>query len=296
MLLRSGLLGLLICLSTSAHAFELGDHKRIMLQALSEIQACSPGTFDVGDATTLWLADLEEDVNVLRKDLLFSHFYNPNKPLNMLRYGSGERVGVLSYLLNTFASNKTRHRFGHLTMIAQAIHHIQDMGAPPHVVPVNHGPWDSFENFEFSGDISSGFTCEQLQDPMSGDLLTILKETALETLARVKDARVKITSGTVGSDNLTKDSVSGAAFWKDSGNNDFGSYGILGNNFGKVQFIKDEISYTVPLEFYVSFKREQLKLAVRSTLKALNWFLRLTAPLNLQSPVVGQRSTPVTQK
>lgn len=292
MVLR-GLLSLsLILASTSARAFGLGDHKRIMLQALSEIEACSPGTFSSWDELKLWFSDLEEDVNVIRKDLLFSHFYNPNKSLNMIRLDSSKRVGWLQLFLRDFGSAATRHDTLYLSMAGQAIHHIQDMGSPPHVVPVMHGLWDGFETFEVESDIGSGWSCEQLQNSSGDDLVKILSDTALETLTRLRSSQVRVLVRPQGQSGPSEQIYSGEAFWKASSNSDFGQYGSLGNNFGQDDFEVDEVHYRVPTEFYVNFKREQLRLAVRSTIKGLEWYLNITSrPWTSQVPLAGKSQT-----
>src|SRR6185437_16560155 len=82
-----------------ARAYNLGDHKRIMLQAISEINACFPGLISSEDELVLWTSDLDEDVDLVRKDFVYSHYFNPYKHLNMRRYDSSVRVSALENAL-----------------------------------------------------------------------------------------------------------------------------------------------------------------------------------------------------
>lgn len=65
--------------------------------------------------------------------------------------------------------------------------------------------------------------------------------------------------------------VHGDAFWVESTDNEFGTYGVLGNSFGDAKIQTDQSDVLVSDGVYREFKRQQMKLAVRATLRGLVW-------------------------
>lgn len=254
---------LLALLPFHAHAFHLDDHKRIMIQAMNEMQACLPGKLTAASQRIIWQSDLQEDINILLKDTFYSHFYNPNKKLAMLRFDSSVRVkdeqsGLMKMVNTVDDLNQQSNSSG----LGAAAHHIQDMAVPAHVVPVMHGLGDGFETYPFEGDISSGWSCAEIAKfSGSQDLLAILKETALLTLAKVQGTQYN--------------GLSGEGFWKGSSDNQFGDYGVAGNNFGQAKILINGRTLTIDPQFYSSFKQAQMRLAVQQSIKALYWYLGL---------------------
>jgi hypothetical protein len=261
---------LLPFIQTTAHAFELGDHKAIMNQATQEFEACFPKTLTSWDRILIAQSDLFEDENIFRKDTLYSHFYNPYKKLNMRRYTSDVRVANLSKDLAEPLGNDSWDSWGRLIALGEMIHHLQDMATPPHVVPVMHGPFDGFERYDFKGDISSGISCAELMamPAMEDEPNSLLQSTSITTLQNVAELHfvARSTSGTL--------SISGSDFWKDSGNDNFGHYGSLGNHYGAPTLTVNGVVYTPSSADYDTFKQAQMKLAVQSSLKALFWYYR----------------------
>jgi hypothetical protein len=149
------------------------------------------------------------------------------------------------------------------------VHHLQDMTTPSHVVPVMHWLNDGFEKYRLNGDISSGLSCADLVGEPDIDPNDLLVNAAKETLNSVSHLHVKIIA------DKRAISVDGDAFWIPSTDNSFGEYGILGNHYGEISFTQNEIEYTVPDNFYDSFKNNQMKLGTKVTLEALYWFLIL---------------------
>jgi hypothetical protein len=246
-------------LPSAGYAFGLADHARIMLQAAQEFSACFPGHLHPDDPSILVENDLDEDLNIARKDLLYSHFYNPYKTLKMLRFDSSIRVADVQ--------TELEDRPNAIDLLAHAIHHLQDASAPPHVVPVMHGPWDGFEAYAFNGDISSGWSCQEIaNETRAEDLLAILKETAIQTLANVNAIHLTLHTG---ASTLV---LTGNLFWQSSSDDRFGQYGALGNHFGQPLLVSDGMSFYVPAGFYDDFKQTQLRLAVRSSIQALYWY------------------------
>ena len=258
--------------SASAFGFGLSDHRRMTEQAVSELTQCFPQASQVLGLKWLIYGDLEEDLNVFRKDLTYSHYYHPGKNLHMYRYDSSVRVGMLADLLDQSKKSGSGIGVSEMVEIGHVIHHLQDMASPPHVVPVDHNLSDGFESFLFNGEISTGMSCEQLMASGSVDPKTLLDETAFETLKNVSERQTEIEiTGPTGI--FERRVVNGQAFWLESAQESFGIYGVLGNHFGESEFINLNWSYRVPDEYYQSVKQQQLKLGVRSTLRALVWRL-----------------------
>lgn len=261
------LIFLLVILAPSAQAYHIDDHKAIMHQAFVELADCFQNASTLLDLEWLSSGDVDEDTDLLEKWTTYSHYYNPYKKLNMIREDSSGRIDDLApeFRHTGFISTNEMSDLGH------AIHHFQDMTVPSHVVPVSHWLFDGFETYDFSGDISSGWTCEDLVAMQQSDMLTILRETAIQTLTNISNSKLTFVS-TVGDVKNTVQ-TDATAFWQESDNDDFGEYGYLGNNFGQTQFSAGDIGYQVSNDYYASFKQTQMKLAVQASLRGLLWEL-----------------------
>src|SRR6185312_2035092 len=112
--------------STSARAYHLEDHKAIALESVAELNRCYPNLISDLQSEILWTSNLDEDLNIFRKDIFYSHYFNPYKRLNMLRFDSSVRVSRLEGDLRgdamdgDFASLLVYAHLGH------AIHQIED--------------------------------------------------------------------------------------------------------------------------------------------------------------------------
>ncbi len=274
----------------SALAYHLDDHKRIALESVAEINRCYPGLIDHAQSYILWASDLDEDTNLFRKDFLYSHFFNPFKHLNMWRYDSSVRISRLESALRKDGAAGNFDGFLVYAHLGHAIHHLQDMTVPAHVVPVEHWLHDGFEVYAFNGDISSGLTCDELKKAhVEPDLNSLLVSVAKKTLSQVAALNVKILR------NGEPEILSGTAFWQQSTNNDFGQYGVLGNHFGQDTFTVGGVTYTVPhaQAIYSQFKQQQMKAAVRASVLALDWFL-ITHGANSAQPKLARLNSPKT--
>jgi hypothetical protein len=154
------------------------------------------------------------------------------------------------------------------------------MAVPPHVVPVEHSFWDGFESYKLTGDISSEWSCAQIAVSAPEDIAEILKETAVDTLTAVKAMDVEV----VDKKARTASHVDGSAFWLESNDNGFGEYGKLGNNYGAAEFKTDLGTFQIQDDAYRVFKRQQMKAAVRASLRALVWTLRPETLTSQSSP------------
>ncbi len=88
--------------------------------------------------------------------------------------------------------------------------------------------------FEFTGDISSEWNCEQIASISGDDLELILKETAEATLKAVESVQVELVTSTGGVENRLL--ISGSAFWEESNDNSFGNYGFFRKQFRPNRF------------------------------------------------------------
>jgi hypothetical protein len=262
-------------LPVMAQAYDLADHKQILMQAMSEYNQCAPAKLSSWNQFVILNGDLDEDTNLLRKDTLYSHFYHPLKKLDMFRYDASVRLKMLQKNLATEVTADSWRGYMELSWLGGITHYLQDVTAPPHIIPVMHTGWgDGFESYEFNGDISSGWSCEQGLAAAAGALPeNLLKDTASQTLYNINAIHVEVRTRFFLGDMLRQ--VTGEDFWKEAPDRGFGQYGVLGNHFGETQFTENDVTYIVPAEFYASFKQQQMRLAVQSSLKALYWYATL---------------------
>jgi len=271
-----GGLFLSVFLSLSAKAYDLSDHKAIMLQAMNEYSKCASALkLSNWNQFIVWQADMDEDLNLIRKEVLYSHFYNPYKKLDMYRYDSSVRVQRLREDLQKNVSKDSWDNYDNLAELGYLVHHLQDMTVPPHVVPIMHNSFsDGFEAYSFDGDISSGWSCQQISDESKATIPDdFLKDTALKTLENVKNIKIDVRMKFFLGDMVLH--ATGDDFWEESPYNEFGKYGHIGNHYGETDFVENGVHYIVPGNFYAQFKQGQMKLAVQSTLKALYWYASL---------------------
>lgn len=257
--------------ASQVFAFSIEDHRTITQQAYQELATCFPSSAALVNLEWLESGNINEDLDFINKGLFYSHYFHPHKKLQMLRSDSSARIDDLEPTLgrasqpNIELDSDEVHAFGHV------IHHYQDMASPPHIVPVSHGMFDGFESFAFGGDISSGWTCTDLAQLNDPGLVEILVSTAEQTLTNVAAISFDVTAVSDGVANIIP--ASGKAFWMESSDNGFGSYGYLENNFGETRFRVKGTEYKIPPTLAPTFKQQQMRLAVQSTLRGLMWEL-----------------------
>jgi hypothetical protein len=147
----------LLLITAKTHAFGVPDHKMITELAIEELQQCNrlppilSTQFDNKKtaAQVLIQSDLDEDnylKNGLKKTFEYSHFYNPLRPLKPeLKRAHHADQAVLDYSQNVVKLNKS-NSYEILQNAGMIVHMIQDASSPPHVLWINHGPFDGFEN------------------------------------------------------------------------------------------------------------------------------------------------------
>ena len=254
----------------SAFAFQLGDHKKVMAEAYKEFIGCFP-EFQ-GRLNYDWLekADIGEDLDLVNKELFYSHFYSPHKKLRMWRKDSSGRIEDLKPSLLQCRATVEKLSYENVSDLGHMIHHFQDMAVPPHVVPVSHSFWDGFENFAINGDISTGLSCDEIRAAGAAEPEDILRETAETTLNAVAQWRVP-------AENEYRQPVApleGTEFWIESNDDGFGSYGSIGNRFGDTRIVRDAETVFVKKSSFENFKRDQMRLAVAATVRGLVWALK----------------------
>lgn len=252
----------------SAFAYHLGDHSRIARQAYTEFTSCFPEVAQVLNPEVLVQSDLDEDLNLVVKELMYAHYYNPNHELDMWRHSSMDRVHDLSPTLQICRVGGSTWDGANTADLGHVIHHLQDMTVPAHVVPVSHSAWDGFETYKYNGEIGSDLSCAEIESGGGENLERMLQETALDTLGYVKQFKVSARDNV---DDGQQREIYGENFWVESSSTGFGSYGSFGNAFGSAVVSGTDGDMAVSDGAYREFKSRQMKRAVRATLRALAW-------------------------
>lgn len=138
---------MLLALTTLAMAFSPEAHRAISERAV-ELEIGGAEVADAVGSGAIW-----EDLNFLRKWGIYHHYHSPEfEVADARRRPSHERVEGLrveiSAAIRRGDEYRTWDRMGH------AVHHIQDMASPPHVVPVEHGFFDGFESYDMAAMVS----------------------------------------------------------------------------------------------------------------------------------------------
>lgn len=197
-----------------------------------------------------------EDKNLLTKWSQFNHFYNPAAPVHTLwRKTSNVRVAVLwDEVVAAARKNdlpRAFDRVGHL------VHHIQDMGSPPHVVPVNHGLTDGFERLPIDEFLATaqGVPLPDLNGSAAHQAL------AIDTLRTVNSAGPRLPNGAI---------IPWSAYWRGEAGK-FGSYGAVGNSFGAPAVKWASTQVAVPTSEYRAFLRGRVEATLGYTRAFLRW-------------------------
>ena len=260
-----------------SHAYSLGEHDLVTNFSVTEFNACFQNLISSDTQDKIRSADLNEDLNLIRKWSAYSHFFHPEKTLpDQRRYDSSIRITELEHeilrLLVRGDLIEAYYELGH------AIHHLQDMASPPHVVPVMHGLDDSYESYPMTLDEtpdlkSTDADCRAAAAAGARDtgLLDLLYFASRQTLSNVRAGLPSTRDGQAAG-------LTWLAIWRESATDSFGSYGMLGNSFGRETIdVADGPGggrYRITTGTYKEFKRRQLRLAMDVTGRALSWFTR----------------------
>jgi len=247
----------------------------ITAHAITQWNICFENSISYEIESEIQSANSWEDLNLIRKWTKYSHFYHPYKKLNDLtRYDSSMRVIELEYeilsldLKDFYFSLKPYQALGH------AIHHLQDVTVPAHVVPVMHALKDGFEEMRLTQDDLPKFRfdqkyCGQLKQKKTNSLFDILFESAEITLLSLETPLEIYIDG-------EKRILNYKAFWQPSEKEEFGSYGVLGNHFGESEFEQGGVAYQVSLDQMKVFKRKAVERAIIDTMMTLKWVWSLS--------------------
>lgn len=264
--------GVLFGLCPYAHAFHLEDHRAITEQAIAEFRQCVPESnawLSTEAEDALIGANLEEDINLIRKWLHYSHYYNPNKTLDMLRADSSVTVrDAENELLRTDRTDT----LSTARLLGRIVHHIQDMWVPAHVVPVRHGANDGFEVFSapIAAEDRESILCDWAHFAVPESVVTLHRNAALSSIQALDQPLTLVKNGAETSFNWAD------AFWKPSPTDDesFGAYGALGNHFGETDFSIGDDEYEISQDRFADFKSQRLRSAVDSSRLVLLWWQR----------------------
>ncbi|MCP3097510.1 hypothetical protein LZ198_01330 [Myxococcus sp. K15C18031901] len=272
-------------LSPGARAFSTEDHGALMRAAIDRsLDAGGPRALEVYRTSVLHGATAE-DLNLHVKWTGWHHYYRPDGPLpSLVREGADARVRLLweEALEAAREGNLPRawDRVGHLA------HHIQDVGSPPHVVPVSHAASDGFEDWGLRYALSR-LPPRELA-PMSG--------------AEAQHAHASETLEAVRTQSLTTDdgvSIPWSAFWAEPAPGHpgaFGDYGAVGNAFGRAAVDWRGQRHPVSGEVYDAFMADRAAAAVAYTRAFLEWaagqFEAVAAPGSVAPPARPYRPAP----
>ncbi|MBI2027802.1 MAG: hypothetical protein HYS98_08410 [Deltaproteobacteria bacterium] len=255
-----------------AQAYSLSDHRFLTQAALTEFQRCSHQSISSELSLEIYRGNFGEDVNLYRKWFSYSHYYHPEKKLDMWRWSSADRILNIEQTLQDSFKHSTNEESLYF-LLGQALHHLQDMASPPHVVPVNHDMNDGFEDYfvslmnEFS--LSESDPCHFLT--LSNDSDSPHKmhhDRAQKTLSYVRNNFFPAQANSVGM------SIAWSAFWKESNDGSFGVYGYLGNEFGSQRILLNEFVYEINEKVFQDFKITLMRDAIESSKMALDWFYK----------------------
>lgn len=197
------------------------------------------------------------------------HFYSPKKPpkgsvFQLAAFAIETRLnGWIGLLQESFdATNDPAIAYA---LAGAAIHYVQDMTVPSHVVPIFHPGifnWgDAFDSYlvrESSLPVTESSCREMFAD--RGNFETIINTTAEDTKASLH--------GAIDESKLHR--LSWESFWDTSLDGDgFGKYGCFGNSFGDERLTCGTNRFEVEKCVYVSFARARHEQAVRGTISIL---------------------------
>ncbi len=197
-------------------AFSPGLHRAMAERAIVLEAESRPWIAE--HARTFGRAAAWEDFNVLQKWLGSNHYYSPSFALPKLwRLPSDTRVARLEgeLLAATDCPCRAWDRAGH------AVHHVQDMASPPHVVPIVHGLGDAFERQDLFG----------LLAEVTGDGLPAMSPREAH-LALAAETEALVRSGVI---DCAGREVPWSSYWEIR----LGRFGRLGaSRFGKIEACK----------------------------------------------------------
>jgi len=289
-----------------ADAYEPATHYRFTVEAISQFKECFPNNKFILKGRNRIADYTEHEDSILHNFWRFGqwHFFSPKGDLG--RSGLGFRISMdyrfhyLEKKLEKLISKDSLRKFDwseiHET-IGRLIHYVQDVTAPPHVMPIYHwsGKKDLFDGYPFDASkVANLFkqnkvkVCSDISTSNYPDLFSLLVQAAKNTKRVAVKEPLRI-SGSHNSD------ATWGLFWKEDKNckdivkEKFKDYGPLGNNYGN-NHIWDRCdlpegysplykycggeSCIIDKTAYVNFAQRRHQEAVNLTMKAL-YYLKL---------------------
>jgi len=189
--------------------------------------------------------------------------------------------------IQRFQSKDRSDKF--FSLIGRAVHHIQDLSTPSHVIPVYHGPGisDSYESY----------SAKRVEEVLSsihitnGEIQKIIDESNIG-FNKIYDMAAKETLDYLKSNSSTFDMVvngekkkgSWNLFWRrnsDLGDDEkkgrreiysgFGKFGVLGSHFGEreIRLEGGEFIYEIEDEVYIKLYEKMIRKTVFDTIRFL---------------------------
>ena len=237
----------------------------------------------------------DKEKNAFAKGCKFEDYLRmlPIKALNQHFYLSGKELEHKRHFLRRiklYCSELNRFKKSHDTLAfwftaGRITHYFQDMACPPHVTPIYHKGGDKFDGIVLDTLVLA------LTDIYGSNIPSLSKKSLLDLL----DYYAKRTEDSI-QDTLTifidgkKVEVTWEYFWKKNVNNTkpkyFGSYGIVGNNFGTTNFAikktknnssstNESIQYKVEKSEYDTFQNKRIVQALEATAVILQFSYNL---------------------
>ncbi len=227
-----------------------------------------------------------------------------NPPSPSLYYSQEDLIDTINQgdLYPSWGNNQQSDDKQYFYLLGQAIHHLQDMSSPTHVVPIMHfsiSDWnivpfqDGFESYTNrikileriveESNASSLDTICHFKNATPQTLFEILDEGAKKTLRSLSQ---EVPISVITNPNIFERRSVTWEKWYDTTHRDangFSQYGVYGNTFGSNLFYLYNDDPTTPenegtrtilvdMEIYDDFVYQQYKQAIESTQKALHFF------------------------
>lgn len=261
---------LIFLLASPCHAFKPAEqHEPISKQALSYYQKCTGQTIPEEYSGEFIDGVVSED-DVTMERLLNWHFYNNRNRIGtyyLLFYGANDKIfQKLLLRLESLLDSDAPRPEAIYKIAGRLAHHIQDMSAPAHVIPVYHVGDDKFDHYMpiTSSDENISEYCRALNEPVKTPR-AIFEQAAQNTLKDVQ-APVAFESG------KTFENETWMKFWGGPDDKDlegFKTYGVYGNVFGVMPPCKSTACRLYGKETYDRFFNACHKKAIMDTMQLI---------------------------
>ncbi len=252
--------------SVNSNASSIKDHAAISYEAVAQLERCIGRKLTSFAKENFVLSNVNEDINLFRKWLAYSHFYNPHKNVSTWRGTSMNRMlDSQNYLINwkknlSESSNAMGVQLA-LGELGHLVHHVQDSAVPSHVVPVKHWLQDAFEEYSVKTNAINLDCAEVPNETLPSEQL---QASALQTLSALKESISGRFRGSIRTLNWDY-------FWYDNGDK-FGTYGYFGNKFGQTNIQTPSGNFEIPSKSYQDFWLARRTQATYRTTQLLYWF------------------------